>query len=265
MDKIIILGFGTMGKQIASLMCLLKYEVIIWNRNIGENFEKDFLKSRKMLARQLGYELEENKVCFEKEIDSLPTGIYIETVVENLKIKKEIYKKLKCKATLYFSNTSSFSTADISDNVNALHFFNPISMKILEYTKSNKSQSFITKLIKQLENINFNCIEVNDNRGYIGNYILFTEISNIFKLIEKYNYSYLDIRKMYSTLYDSRDIFKIIDLVGIDVSYQIIKNLNQSDLSIYIPKSLEYALDNNILGKKNKTSILQVFNVQETT
>lgn len=65
---------------------------------------------------------------------------------------------------------------------------------------------------------------------------------------------------MYNHLYNKRNIFSVIDSVGIDVSLNILKNLKTENEFIYIPKILEDAVSKNILGKKNKTSILQLIN-----
>ena len=47
----------------------------------------------------------------------------------------------------------------------------------------------------------------------------------------------------------------LIDLIGVDTCLKILKNLNEKNNQFYIPEILQTALDKNILGKKNKTSI----------
>ena len=63
---------------------------------------------------------------------------------------------------------------------------------------------------------------------------------------------------MYSNLYPNRDIFSILDLIGLDIAQYIFHNLHEEDNSIYKPKCIDDAINVGILGKKNKTSILSI-------
>jgi 3-hydroxyacyl-CoA dehydrogenase len=47
----------------------------------------------------------------------------------------------------------------------------------------------------------------------------------------------------------------MIDLIGVDITHNIIKNLKEQDASVYLPNVLEEAMRLNILGKKNGSSI----------
>ena len=50
------------------------------------------------------------------------------------------------------------------------------------------------------------------------------------------------------------------DLIGVDVVRRIMKNLADKDASFYLADCLEQAVKCNLLGKKNRTSIRQLFN-----
>ncbi len=251
-----ILGYGLMGKQIAALLYLGGFNIHIWNHKHAN--EKDVLRQIKLLKRIFNTEVE-GKITFHTDFDDLPDAITIESVIENLDVKRELYKNFKKSKMLYFTNSSSFSPSEIGENVNGFHFFNPISLKLLEmHLRDTEMIEDIKPVLEYLEIIGFDIINVNSNRGYIGNYILFNEISSALKLIEKFNYTYEHVNMVYKKLYDGRNLFTIIDLIGIDVVYQILKNLKEEDASIYIPRCLANALDKNILGRKNKTSIKEV-------
>jgi 3-hydroxyacyl-CoA dehydrogenase len=77
-------------------------------------------------------------------------------------------------------------------------------------------------------------------------------------LIELYNYPLSEIEKVYNRLFD-KNLFKTIDIIGVDITYNIIKNLKEQDDNIYLPKILKESVENNILGKKNGTSIKKYF------
>lgn len=251
--KVNVLGFGLMGKQISALLFLSGCSVNIYSRS--ETQEKDFLRQVKFLKKK-NSGCEGGDYKFYADISDLPNCVTIESVVEDLDVKKKIYCDVREKNNnLYLTNTSSYAPSEISSDVIGMHFFNPIGLGLIElYRNDNKSYE-LNELIKKLEGIGALIVEVNDNRGYVGNYILFNEISSALKLVEKFGYGVDQINDVYSKLYDGRDIFLIIDLIGIDVVHKILSNLKESDETIYLPKILELALERKILGRKNKTTI----------
>lgn len=252
-----ILGYGVMGKQIAALLFLAGYDIFIWDNK--EMKQDDVYKQIKFLKKYIESR-SEGVIHFVDSLLKLEDNLTIEAVIEDLETKRQVYKSLKSKLTKpYFTNTSSLSPLEIGDNVNAMHFFNPISLKIIElYLCDRKVKDKLTALFGFLKSVGFEIINVNKNRGYLGNSILFREISSALKLIEKFGYAVEDVNRMYKKLYVERNIFTIINLIGVDVVYKILVNLKDEDEAIYLPDCLELALQKNILGKKNKTSILQV-------
>lgn len=254
-----ILGFGTMGKQIASLFYLAGYQVYIWNRNPIDLSKLEFeIKKNKRVFQ----DWKEGHIIHTPQLDQLSDHITIESIAEDVITKKDLYESLKHHIKKpYFTNTSSLQPSEIGLDVYGLHFFNPISqIRLIElYLKPEvQLQTLLPDFHEFCAKNQFEIIQVKDNRGYLGNLLLFQEIANIFKAIETYHYSYTQINMMYRFLYPQRDIFKIIDLIGIDLVEKILKNLNAQDPTIYFPKKLTEALEKNILGKKNHTSITQL-------
>jgi 3-hydroxyacyl-CoA dehydrogenase len=252
--KINILGYGVMGKQIAALFYAGGYNVKIWDY-IKINLD-DLNMEIKKVRKAFGLQKIGNLSCIGRiaDIENHPT---IEALVEDLGVKRKVYDSVKNNITgYYYSNTSSYAPNEIGRGVSALHFFNPISMSIAEYYLADGKKS--NSLLEFLQSIGFDLIEVRNNRGYIGNYILFNEISTAMKLIEKNKYRAEDINKIYAKLYPGRNIFKIMDVIGLDVVCKILLNLKEKDSGIYISQFLKNAVEQNILGRKNKTSIMEV-------
>ena len=249
-----IIGFGLMGKQIASLLYLSSCNVHIHTQN--DNANSLFDRQVKLLKRSMD-EFSEGSVKFYSDISDMPNVATIESVVEDIDVKRSIYKKVRRTNNCdYYTNTSSYSPDEISEDVQGLHFFNPISLGLVEVSVSDIESS----LIEKIKGLGFEVVSVNKNRGYIGNYILFHEISSALKLVEKFNYSVEKINQVYSKLYAKRDIFFIIDIIGVDVVFKILTNLKEDDETIYMPSLLTTALEKGVLGKKNKTSIKSVIN-----
>lgn len=246
-----------MAKQIASLFYIGGHEVAVWN-DVEMN-QDDIYRQIKLLRKSIDCR-QEGIITFVDSLERLEDRLTIESIIEDIEIKRQIYGSLETKITKpYFTNTSSFSPTEIGRDVNGLHFFNPITLKIVElYLCDGVDRNELDHILKFLNSLDFEIVDVHDNRGYIGNNILFHEISTALKLIEKFDYTTETVRTVYKKLYNGRDIFAIIDIIGIDVVYKILINLKEKDEDIYLPLCLKSALEKNILGKKNRTSIKQI-------
>jgi len=53
----------------------------------------------------------------------------------------------------------------------------------------------------------------------------------------------------------------VVDLIGVDTTLNIFKNLKKEYDYYYIPRFLNICLDKKILGKKNKTSVKSIFDM----
>ncbi|MDM8560804.1 3-hydroxyacyl-CoA dehydrogenase NAD-binding domain-containing protein [Candidatus Parabeggiatoa sp. HSG14] len=250
-----ILGYGLIAKQIISLFFVAGYSVNIYNhREIDLTLVKKEIKK----VRRYFTDCKEGKLVSIKHIESLPTtSITIEAIIEELSIKRKFYRKIRQNNNNnYYTNSSSYSPDEIGDDVSVLHFYNPVThVRLIEYYDQDGLHS-LQPWVEFLKNNKFDFLEVNKNRGYLGNYLLFQEISNIFKAIELYGYKVESIHTLYKNLYHNMDIFAIIDVIGVDVCYSILKNLSEVYQEIYVPKTLEIAVQKGIFGKKNKTTIL---------
>lgn len=259
--KINILGLGTMGRQLASLFYLGGYDIIVWDEYKPE--QEGVYREIKLLKKYIKSDLV-GTITFVNSIEELGNNLTIESVIEDLEVKKGLFRILKTRISRpYFTNTSSYTPLEIGRGVNGLHFFNPVTLKIIElYLIDDPKNKDIEEILRYLKSLDFQVIEVHGNRGYIANYLLFHEISSVLKLIEVFKYPEESVDKVYKKLYNGRDIFNIIDIIGIDVVYRVMVNLKESYETIYLAKCLKDCIDKNILGKKNKTSIRDILNNQ---
>lgn len=252
-----ILGYGLIAKQIASLFFLAGYKVNIYNHR-----EIDLALVKKEIKKVKRYftDYKEGNIVATKQIDSLSTNsVTIEAIIEKLFIKQEIYRKIRQNNHKnYYTNSSSYSPDEIGDDVSVLHFYNPVThVRLIEYYDHDDLNS-LQPWVEFLKCNKFDFLKVNKNRGYLGNYLLFNEISNVFRAIELYGYQAESIHTFYKNLHHNMDIFTIIDVIGVDVCDGILKNLSEVYQEIYVPKTLEIAVKKGILGKKNKTTIKEV-------
>jgi 3-hydroxyacyl-CoA dehydrogenase len=244
-----------MGQQIAGLLAAGGFDVHVYARS--ELSESTLARKVKLVQRQLG--LKDRPVGTMKvvhNLDELPDSMTIESITEDLAAKQNLYREFRnTHKAAFFSNTSSYSPQEIADDVQGLHFFNPISMRLVElHLTSAEKDATLEQLLQFFTDSEFVVVNVESNRGYIGNYLLFTAIANMLRLLERFNYKYAEIEKVYEKLFPGQDLITIIDIVGVDTTLHIIHNLRQHDDSIYLPKTLLDAHEQNILGKKNGTT-----------
>ena len=245
-----ILGFGLMGSQVAFLLSHLGFEVYVYCRNTRQ----DRLKRIKLLRKTIGQEI---ILHFVDQITALPNALTIECLKEDLTLKVDTYGQVRQNNNMpYCTNSSSYSPKQIGEDVVGLHFLNPISIKLIEvFRNTHQNTPALSQLLQCLKDYNYNILYVGNNPGYLVNVVLFHEIATAFKMVEQLNYSLKDLKLIYKELYGQRDIFTIVDVIGIEVVQKIFCNLCKSDERLYHPKSFVRALNQNIYGKKNKTSI----------
>ena len=248
--KINVLGSGHMGKQICSLFVVIGHNVKIW-QNSQENHEKTIQNEISKIEKHFNIKAKGN-YTFTKKLNDLENNLTIETIKEDLILKKKIISSLRFKDNI-FSNTSSLKLFEIGENINGLHFMNPITIPLIELCKKkNYSNNLIDNLILSLKEFSYNIINVADNSGFLINRILFHEISYFFYLYEFEKVSIHDLKKINKILIKNLDPVKMVNMIGIDTCLSILENLNKENKYIYVPKILKESVKNNILGYKNK-------------
>jgi len=252
--KINVLGYGVMARQIAALFYCIGYKVVIWSHN---EVDESLIKKNIRMVKRFVDDSRDGWIYFVKSIDRLENHITIESVLEDLSIKVDLYESLKDKIDNYFTNSSSILPGEIGENVHAFHFYNPISIKLIEVSCCENVVE-LDDILSRLRMNGYNVICEKGNYGYVGNLIIFKEVSSAFELIEVHGYSLEDISVVYGNALERTNIFKIVDLIGVDVAYSILKKFNANLPGFYMPKLMGYALSKNILGRKNKTSIMSI-------
>ena len=233
MKKINIIGFGKMGMQITSLLMIMGYQVNISTKNFLLK-EKKFNVLNKIFEKFFRIKQSGNFEIYE-DIKNLPKNHTIETLLEDLTIKKNMLSKLNYEFDdiFLFTNTSSYNPKEINNNVYGVHFFNPIyQIKVIETTCS---QNFIENDAKfffdDLKKLDFKIFKVKYNRGYVYNFLYFKRIALCYELMEKYEYTANEIIEILNAFKTNNNFEEIINLVGKDTTKKILKNLleNQND------------------------------------
>ncbi|MDK0715748.1 3-hydroxybutyryl-CoA dehydrogenase [Clostridium perfringens] len=196
MEKIFVIGAGTMGAGIVQAFAQKGYEVIV--RDIKDEFvDRGIAGINKGLTKLVskGKITEEDKEAVLSKITgttdlglAADCDLVIEAAVENMEIKKQIFAELDkiCKEeTILASNTSSLSITEVAsatnrpDRVIGMHFFNPATiMKLVEVIRGMAtSQETFDKVKAMSEAIGKTPVEVAEAPGFVVNRILIPMIN----------------------------------------------------------------------------------------
>ena len=204
MEKISIIGAGTMGTDIAQVFAKKGYTVIVRDMT-DEIIGKSSVKLEKTVSRlvEKGKMTEEEKnsllghISFTTQLsDSADADLVIEAIIENAEIKKDLFRTLDgiCKPdAILATNTSSISITELANCVShkerfiGMHFFNPAAiMKLIEIIRGMETSDETFLKVKELAvAIGKEPVEVNDSPGFIVNKILIPMINEaVFVLME---------------------------------------------------------------------------------
>ncbi len=205
MDKIAVIGAGTMGNGIAHVFAMKGYTVALIDvsqpaldkaiSTIGKNLDRMVSKNT------ISEDEKSNALTKIQTYNLLQEGVagamlVVEAATENVDLKLKIFSQMD-EATdataILASNTSSISITKMAavtkrpDKVIGMHFMNPVPvMKLVEvirgYSTSDETTNSIMDLSRKIDKIP---VEVNDYPGFIANRILMPMINEaIYSLYE---------------------------------------------------------------------------------
>ena len=202
MKKIVVIGGGTMGLDIAQVFAKKGFDVVV--RDITEEIIK---ASEARLNKSLDKLVAKGKMDEAKKADILShmsfttelslaadADLVVEAAIENLEIKKQIFAELDaiCKSeTILASNTSSISITAIAaatkrpEQFIGMHFFNPATvMKLVEVIRGAHTSDETYKAVADLSvEIGKEPVEVNEAPGFVVNKILIPMINEAADLL----------------------------------------------------------------------------------
>ncbi|GAA0752332.1 3-hydroxybutyryl-CoA dehydrogenase [Clostridium sartagoforme] len=259
MEKIFVIGAGTMGAGIVQAFAQKGYEVIV--RDIKDEFvERGINGINKGLTKLVakGKMSEEDKEAILARITGTTDlalaedcDLVIEAAVENMQIKKQIFAELDgiCKeSTILASNTSSLSITEVAsatkraDKVIGMHFFNPAPiMKLVEVIRGIATSQETFDAVKELSvAIGKEPVEVAEAPGFVVNRILIPMINEATFILQEGIASVEDIdTSMKYGANHPMGPLALGDLIGLDVCLAIMDVLyNETGDSKYRASSL---------------------------
>ncbi|WP_347550082.1 3-hydroxyacyl-CoA dehydrogenase family protein [Pseudalkalibacillus hwajinpoensis] len=243
-DRVGVIGSGTMGSQIAMVCALAGYPVVLHDIE-GECLNKAIGSLQGHMNRRISKgkltsdEVEQafQMITISTSLNDLKeVDLVIEAVIEKLDVKRELFAKLDqiCpKHCIFATNSSTIVSSKISDATHRpeaicnIHFFNPaLVMDLVEVVKGpHTSEKTATKAIQFVESIQKTPVLLQKEiSGFVANRILGKLMDEAVFLLENGYASHEEIDLVCTkALNHPIGPFALMDLTGIDVNYYVRK------------------------------------------
>ncbi len=282
LNRVAILGAGTMGRGIAQWFAQAGAEVELGDalpaaatqaqQQIHQSWDKLQAKGKFSQDQVLQFKSSLRIVDLLNEIPNYrqDCDLLIEAIVENPKIKNEVFQKLDAhfkEKTLFASNTSSIPINSMGKKLSpsrrerflGLHFFNPAPiMKLVEIIQGHWTSSELThQLHKWFEKKGKKPALCTDGPGFIVNRIARNFYGESLRLVNHYDQNL--IQETDETLRQVGGFpmgpFELMDLIGIDINYSVTQSVWEA--FYYDPRFAPHPLQRQMvesgrLGRKTK-------------
>lgn len=246
MERIGIVGAGTMGQGIAQIAALAGHQVYIFDARTEaidtafKNIEKNLLK-----AHELG-KIDQEKVGVSlgliqavSSLDDLKAEVIVEAVVEKLEVKQEIFRVLENVnevSCILATNTSSIPITRIAlglqrpAQVVGMHFFNPAHiMKLVEVISGEATKVEVAEKIYQLaKSWGKTPVMAKDDPGFIVNRVARHFYVESLKVLEEGVADVPTIDRLIESMGFKMGPFRLMDLIGVDTNFSVTKAMFES-------------------------------------
>ena len=275
--KVAVLGSGVMGSGIVHLLLKGGFDTVLWDINDGamdnglNAIRKTFayaIEKKKMRQADLDRMMHDKLTGTTSLEDIKDVDLVIETVVEDMKIKQDIWRRVEgiCRPdTIFGTNTSALPITEMAsvlktpDRMIGLHFFNPAErMKLLEIICAEQTSDHtlatgvaFARITKKIP------IVVNDGLGfYVSRQIAALFGGAIFLMGDG-----VDSAVIEDAILDfgmPMGPAKIADLTGIDINYHVSKSFEERMGERYrVHPLLELIYKTGCYGRKTGSGYLE--------
>jgi 3-hydroxybutyryl-CoA dehydrogenase len=273
-QKIGVVGSGTMGAGIAQVSAKAGFEVVIARITSGpaeevrgrveKGFARDLEKGK--LTEEQKNEIMARVTATNNLQDLKDCNLIVESIIEDVAAKQKLFQELDgiCKPdTILSSNTSTLCIAELRagikrfDRFAGVHFFNPVpAMKLVELILPIGAAPEMTEALSEyVKKLGKSPVLVKDMPGYVVNRLLVPQLVEAIRAFEQGIASMEDIDTSAQLgLGHPMGPLALCDLIGLDIVMAMAENLSQefSDTRFAPPPLLKRMLLSGYLGKKSK-------------
>ncbi len=246
-ERVFVIGGGTMGRGIAGLSALSGYATFVYEADPGlretlrlaieSSWERAAAKGK--LAPGAAAAASGRLTVAQSLGEAAAADLAVEAVPESLALKAAVFEELGrvCRPDAVLgSNTSSLSITTIArpvarpERVVGIHFFNPVAaMSLVEIVRGRKtSESTVASAIAFAESLGKTAIRVEDSPGFATSRLGVAIGLEAMRMVEEGVAGASDIDRAMELGYGHRmGPLKTSDLVGLDVRLSIAETLSK--------------------------------------
>ncbi len=240
-QRIGVIGVGLMGAGVAEVCARAGYDTLV--REINDEFLAkglERIEASMQSAVQRGKLASADQEAARSRVrgttrleDFADRDLVIEAAIEDLHLKKELFKQLDqiCPPhAILTSNTSSIPIIQLAaatqrpGRVLGMHFFNPVpTMQLIELVRTLTTSDETLETVRAVgERLGKRMIVSRDRAGFIVNYLLVPYLLDAIRLLEQEFASKedIDVGMMLGTSYPMGP-FTLLDFIGLDTALHI--------------------------------------------
>ncbi len=292
-SKAAVIGSGIMGGGIAALLASAGIKALLLDIvpfDLKDEEKNDPKARNRIVQKGLDDALKSRPPLFmdpkndpqlittgnlEDDFDKLADCDWIvEVVVENLKIKQDLFKKIdgvRKAGSVVSSNTSGIPLKDMSADLSAdmkkhflgTHFFNPVRyMHLLEIIPGPETDAEVLNFMADFceRYLGKGIVWAKDTPNFIGNRIGIQGMGKAMNAMLEHGLTIPEVDALFGPPMGrpKTATFKTADLVGLDTMYHVAKNCydacpeDEMRETMALPDFVKQMVDNNMLGNKTK-------------
>lgn len=268
-----LVGAGTMGAGIAQTAALSNFEVVVYDVNDAilrqalERIRSDFKRGveKGKLTQEQANEAFGRIHPRTRLADLGHCDIIVEAVIEDLRIKKDLFKHLEADSkpsTILATNTSSLSVTAIAsavrhpERVVGMHFFNPAHiMKLVEVVQGQQTTSeTLQQTVEVARQMGKTPIVVKDSPGFVVNRVARPFYGEALRLLGENVATVEQIDRIVRVGGGfPMGPFELMDLIGIDVNFAVTQSMYEQYFGEprYRPHPIQKRMvESGTIGKK---------------
>jgi 3-hydroxyacyl-CoA dehydrogenase/enoyl-CoA hydratase/3-hydroxybutyryl-CoA epimerase len=251
-QRVAVLGAGTMGSGIAQLLALADREVVVWEPNdaaLAAGLDRIDALFAKLVERgkATANRAQECRALIRgtTSLEFRNAELVIEAVVEDRAIKQGLFRDLAARSgVILATNTSSLRVADLAEvadpsRVAGLHFFHPVhKMPLVEVVRTSRTrEAVIARLMRLVLDLGKVPVVVGDGAGFVVNAVLMPYLDEALLLLSE-GMKIAEIDRLMKRFGMPMGPVALLDQIGLPTAVKVAESLGQSSVASAVLKGV---------------------------